>query len=323
MAYQLLIAAKQSGQIYDVTNTTVQIDLRTERKTAPGKLTFQWIKTGNDVSFFEGDVVRLQVDGKTEFYGYVFTKDKNRWNEFTVTCYDRLRYLKANGSYAFYGRTAAEIIQEIGADLQLSFGELADTGYQIPSLIKSNQSCMNIIQEAIDLTLLNTGRVFCLYDNGDGLSLKASDEWISDVMIGTGSYLTDYHYKTDIDEGTYNYIKVTRPNEQTGMTEAVVAQDSANISKWGMLQQYIQVNGDYNTAQLTDMAKQTLMNVNRRKRTLSVSCLGVPGLRAGQMIRMNVPMLGDINLDQYVLLETVTHHYQEGVHTMDFETLEI
>lgn len=323
MAYQLLIAAKQSGQIYDVTNTTIQIDLRTERKTAPGKLTFQWAKTGNDVSFFEGDVVRLQVDGVTQFYGYIFTKDKNRWNEFTVTCYDSLRYLKANGSYAFYGRTAAEIIQEIGADLQLPIGELADTGYQIPSLIKSNQSCINIIQEALDLTLLNTGRVFCLYDNGDGLSLKASDEWKSDIIVGTRSYLTDYQYKTDIDESTYNYVKLSYPNSSTGMTELVVAEDSSNISRWGMLQQYIQVNGDYNTAQLTAMAQQALMNANRRKRTLSVSCLGIPGLRAGQMIRVNVPMLGDINLDQYVLLETVTHHYQQGVHTMEFDTLEI
>lgn len=321
--YQLLIAAKATGRIYDVTNTTVQIDLATERKTTPGKLTFQWIKTGNDVSFFEGDVVRLQVDGKTEFFGYVFTKDKNRWNEFTVTCYDRLRYLKANGSYAFYGRTAGEIIQEIGADLQLSFGELAETGYQIPSLIKSNQSCINIIQEALDLTLLNTGRVFCLYDNGDGLSLKASDDWKSDLIIGEKSYLTDYQYKTDIDEGTYNYVKLSYPNQQSGMTELVVAQDSANIARWGMLQQYTQVNGEYNTAQLTEMAQQMLQSVNRRKRSLSVSCLGVPGLRAGQMIRMNIPLMGDINLDQYVLLESVTHHYQEGVHTMDFTTLEI
>lgn len=323
MTYQLLVAAKQSGKIYDLTNTTIQIDLRTERKTAPGKLTFQWVKTGTEVSFFEGDVVRLQVDGVTQFYGYIFTKDKNRWNEFTVTAYDRLRYLKANASYAFYGRTAAEIIQEIGADLQLGIGELADTGYAIPSLIKSNQSCINIVQEALDLTLLNTGRVFCLYDNGDGLSLKASDEWLSDVLIGTGSLLTDYQYKTDIDSSTYNYVKLSHPDSNKGMTEVVVAEDRANIAKWGMLQQYIQVNGDFNTAQLTAMAQQTLENANRRKRTLSVSCLGVPGLRAGQMIRMNVPMMGDINLDQYVLLETVTHHYQQGVHTMDFDTLEI
>lgn len=323
MAYQLLIAAKQDGKIYDVTNTVTQIDLRTERKTAAGKLTFQWIKTGNDVSFFEGDVVRLQVDGVTEFYGYIFTKDKNRWNEFTVTAYDSLRYLKANGSYAFYGRTAAEIIQEIAADMQVPVGELADTGYAIPSLIKNNQSCINIIQEAIDLTLLNTGRVFVLYDNGNGLSLRASDEWISDVIIGTGSYLTDYQYTTDIDESTYNYVKLYHPDNQTGRTEVVVAEDSANIAKWGMLQQAIQVNGDFNTAQLTAMAQQTLRNANRRKRTLSVSCLGVQGLRAGQMIRMNVPMMGDINLDQYVLLETVTHHYQQGTHTMSFDTLEI
>ena len=321
--YRILIAAKPTGKIYDVTNTVIEADLATQRKSAPGTFTFSWQKVGEDVSFHEGDIVRLEVDGETQFYGWVFTKEKDRWNRFNVTCYDRLRYLKANASYAFYGRTAADIITEIAHDLQIETGALADTGYQIPSLIMSNQPCIDIIQKALDLTLLNTGRVFCLYDNGDGLSLKASDDWISGYVIGEKSYLTEYLYKTDIDESTYNYIKLAQPSRETGKTEVVIAEDSYTIGRWGKLQQYTQVNGDYNTAQLTDMAKQMLANSNRRKRTLSVSSLGIKGLRAGQMIRMNIPAMGDIDLDQYVLLETVTHHFQNDLHTMDFETLEV
>lgn len=321
--YRILIAAKPTGRIYDVTNTVIEASLTTQRKSSPGKLVFSWQKVGEEVSFHEGDIVRLEEDGETQFYGWVFTKEKDRWNRFTVTCYDRLRYLKANASYSFYGRTAAEIITEIAEDLQLTTGSLSATGYAIPSLIKSNQPCMDIIQNALDLTLLNTGRVFCLYDDGDGLALRASDTWISGYVIGEKSYLTDYSYKTDIDESTYNYIKLAQPSRETGRTELVVVQDSSTVARWGMLQQYTQVNGDYNTAQLTDMAKQMLANSNRRKRTLSVECLGIKGLRAGQMIRMNIPSMGDIDLDQYVLLESVTHHYQNDLHTMSFETLEI
>ena len=52
-----------------------------------------------------------------------------------------------------------------------------------------------------------------------------------------------------------------------------------------------------------------------------VSSLGVPGLRAGQMVLMKVQGLGDINLDQYVLLEKVTHTWANDDHTMEFETL--
>ena len=41
------------------------------------------------------------------------------------------------------------------------------------------------------------------------------------------------------------------------------------------------------------------------------------------MVLMKVPYLGDINLDQYVLLEKVSLTFENGVHTMDFETLAI
>lgn len=322
--YRLIIGAKTTGQIYDVTNTTMEVDVSTQRKTSAGKMVFKWQKVGEAVSFHEGDIVRLEKDGELIFYGWVFTKEKDRWNTFTVTCYDRLRYLKANASYAFYGMSAGEIIREIAEDLQLDIGEIAETGYKIPSLIKSNQSCMDIIQHAIDLTLLNTGRVYVLYDDGEGLALKASDEWMSGYVLGQRSYMTNYTYKTDIDNSTYNVVKLSYPNQQAGRTELVVAQDSYNIGRWGMLQNYTQVNGDFNVAQLQEMANQMLANSNRRKRTFSASALGIAGLRAGQMIRVYIEGLGDIDkLDKYVLLDSVSHHFANDEHTMDFETLEI
>ena len=41
------------------------------------------------------------------------------------------------------------------------------------------------------------------------------------------------------------------------------------------------------------------------------------------MVLMKVPDLGDINLDQYVLLEKVTHTWKNETHTMEFETMAI
>ena len=70
-------------------------------------------------------------------------------------------------------------------------------------------------------------------------------------------------------------------------------------------------------------AQATLEYYNQRMRTLSVTSLGVVGLRAGQMVLMKVQGLGDINLDQYVLLEKVTHTFENEKHTMDFDTLAI
>lgn len=321
MKTELLIATK-TGPIFEVSNSTQSVTYTTNRTGDPGKLEFTLNKSGN-ISFFEGDVVRFSVDGTLIFYGWIFTKSKDRWDVITVTCYDRMRYLKASASYAFYDQTAGEIIRQIAQDFQLDVSELEDTGYKIPSLIEEEQTCLDIIEEAVQQTLLNTGKVYIFFDDGNGLSLKEAGNMISQVMIGDKSLLTDYTYKTDIDEQTYNSVKLARPNEETGRADVFVAQDSANIGRWGLLQLYQTVDGDVNDAQVKAQAEATLEYYNKRQRTLSVSSLGVVGLRAGQMILMRVQGLGDISLDRFVLLEKVTHTFENDTHTMDFDTLAI
>lgn len=322
MTSELIIANKRSGKMWEVSNCVTTVSYNTERTGSPGKLDFTIIKAG-DLDFLEGDVVRLSVDGELIFYGWVFTKSKDRWGIIEVTCYDRIRYLKANASYAFYNQRADEIIAQIAADLQVDVSNLANTGYVIPSLVETDQSCLDIIQGVLEDTLLNTGDIYVLYDDGKGLALQRPEDMQVPVMIGDKSLLTEYTYKTDIDSQTYNSVKLARPNEDTGRADVVVVEDSANIGQWGLLQLYQQVDGDLNTAQMTAQAQATLEYYNRRLRTLKVNSLGVPGVRAGSMIRMKVQGLGDINLDQWVLLEKVTHTWENDVHTMEFETLEI
>lgn len=322
MKMELLIANKRSGKIWDVANCTQTASWTTNRTGSPGTFKFTLNKAG-DVAFLEGDIVRFSVDGQLQFYGWVFTKVKNRWNEIEVTCYDRLRYLKANASYAFYDYKVGDMISQIAADFQLDVGNVADTGYAIPSFIKEDESVLDMIGEAVQQTLLNTGKIFVFYDDGNGLALTESADMISNVMIGDRSLLTEYEYKTDIDEQTYNSVKLARPNEQTGRADVVIAEDSANIGQWGLLQLYQTVDGDVNDAQMLSQAQTSLSYYNRRMRTLKVNSLGVLGLRAGQMVLMKVSGLGDISLDQYVLLEKVTHTWENDVHTMEFETMAI
>lgn len=320
MTLELLLSNKASGKVWDIARSTQTITFTTNRTGSPGTLKFTLIKAGG-LSFFEGDAVRLTVDGALIFYGWVFTKSKDRWGVIEVTCYDRVRYLKASASYAFYGQTAGEIIAQIGGDLQLKLGELADTGYALPSYIQREKTCLDIIEGAVQQTLLNTGKIFVFFDDGNGLALREAGAMIQNVVIGEKSLLTDYTYKTDIDEQTYNRIKLVRPNEETGRADVFIAQDSGTIAQWGLLQLYQSVDSDMNDAQVKAQADASLACYNRRMRTLKVSSLGAPGLRAGQMLLMNVPGLGDISLDRYILLEKVSHTFENDVHTMEFETL--
>ena len=322
MKCELLIANKRSGKVWDVVNCTQTASWTTNRTGSPGTFKFTLNKCA-DIAFLEGDVVRFSVDGELQFYGWVFTKVKNRWDEIEVTCYDRLRYLKANASYAIYGQKAGDMIRQIAADFQLVVGAVADTGHAIPSFFKEDETVLDMFGEAVQQTLLNTGNIYVFFDDGNGLALQRPEDMISPVVIGERSLLTEYEYKTDIDEQTYNSVKLARPNEDTGRWEVVIAEDSANIGQWGLLQLYQTVDEDVNDAQMRAQAQASLAYYNRRMRTVKVNSLGVPGLRAGQMVLMKVPGLGDINLNQYVLLEQVTHTWENDVHTMEFETMAI
>lgn len=319
---QLLINEKRTGKVWDASSSVTSAEWTTHRSGEAGTFSFTILKAG-DVSFVEGDIVRFSVDGELQFYGWVFTKVKNRWGQIDVTCYDRLRYLKANASYSFYSMTVGDIIRQIAGDLQIETSNIANTGYKIPSLIEEDQSCFDIIQSALWDTLLNTGKIYVLFDDGNGLSLQEAGKMKSKYALGETSLVTDYNYKTDIDEQTYNSVKLARPNEQTGRTDVFVERDSTNIAKWGLLQLYQTVDKDLNDAQIVAQAKASLTYYNRRLRTISLSAVGLPGLRAGQMILLNIPDLGDVAINQYVLLERASHKWENDVHTMELETMAI
>lgn len=318
---ELVIASKAGGMI-EISGLVESCEWVTNRTGQPGKFTFTYLKD-KDVTFTEGDVVRFSVDGQVQFYGWVFTRSETRWGEVSVTCYDRLRYLKANASYTFYSQSAGDILRQIAGDLQLDVGTVEDTGYKLPSLVEQDQTCLDILQTAIEQTLLNTGRVFVLYDDGQGLALQEAANMMSDVVIGDRSLLTDYTYTTDIDKQTYNSIKLVRPNEETGRADVYIQEDSGTIGQWGLLQLYQKVDGDANEAQIKAQASATLEYYNRVLKTLKISSLGVPGLHAGQMILVKADGMGDTGVSQYVMLERVSHRWENGVHTMDLETMEL
>lgn len=318
---ELVIASKAGGMI-EISGLVESCEWVTNRTGQPGKFTFTYLKD-KDVTFTEGDVVRFSVDGQVQFYGWVFTRSETRWGEVSVTCYDQLRYLKANASYTFYSQSAGDILRQIAGDLQLDVGTVEDTGYKLPSLVEQDQTCLDILQTAIEQTLLNTGRVFVLYDDGQGLALQEAASMMSDVVIGDRSLLTDYTYTTDIDKQTYNSIKLVRPNEETGRADVYIQEDSGTIGQWGLLQLYQKVDGDANEAQIKAQAAATLEYYNRVLKTLKISSLGVPGLHAGQMILVKADGMGDTGVSQYVMLERVSHRWENGVHTMDLETMEL
>ena len=142
-----------------------------ERKRTPGKLTFTVVK---DVAlnFQEGDPVKLTVDGTPMFYGFVFTKSRDKGNTIDVTAYDQLRYLKNKDTITEEGLKASDLLKRIATDFRLNLGTVEDTGYTFETIVEENQTLFDMVQNALDETLRQTKQLFILYDDCGRLTLK-------------------------------------------------------------------------------------------------------------------------------------------------------
>lgn len=318
MSYELLVGRKTPSDTLNLTRCTTQAVWTTQRTGQPGKLTFTYLRTPAS-KIEEGDVVRFSVNGQLQFYGWVFTRGFDRWGPVDVVCYDRLRYLKVNASYSFYAQSAADIIKQIAEDLELDVGELADTGYKLPSLIMQDKSCIDIINTAVQKTLLNTGKVFVFYDSGDGLALKEAKDLKTDIVIGDHSLMTNYTFDSSIDSQTYNSVKIARPNKETGKADVFIMKDSETIGKWGLLQLYQKVDEAANDAQCQEQARVSLEYYDRVLQQLKFSALGVPSLRAGALLLVNLSDLDGEPFKRYVMLEKAEHTFKNDEHTMELE----
>ena len=291
------------------------IKIEWERTNAPGKLTFTTVKTTDGgFSFSEGDVVRFYYDDKPMFFGYVFSKKRSKDGFIEVTCYDQIRYLKNKYTYVFENKTATQIIKALCKDFNLITGDMENTPYVIPSLIKENTSALDIIFGVLEDTLVNTGQMYVLYDDCGKLCLRNSANMVSNALICEDT-AEDFDYSTSIDEETYNNIILYYKDENNGI-KLYTAADPSNIKQWGELRYFEEVK---NPTFAQNKANSLLNIYNRKTRELKISgAFGIPNIRGGAMIPIRLN-LGDISTDNFMLVEKVTHIFEKDKYTMDLQ----
>lgn len=290
-----------------------QIVWETVRMGNPGKLIFNVVKDEN-LKFEEGNVVVFRVDSKDIFFGYVFAKETSKDEIIKVTAYDQLRYFMNKEFYKHENKTASEILKKIIADFQLEAGKIDDTSYVIPIFIKDDKTLFDIIYNALDLTLVNSGKLYVLFDDFGKLALKdVEDMKVPDLVVGDDR-AQDYSYKTDIDADTYNKIKLVHENEDSGKRERYEVIDSSTMKQWGILQYYEKVNDVSNVKHKAD----TLLKLkNRVNKTLQLKdCIGDTRVRAGNSV---VTLLSDIGVSQYMLVERCKHVFDNDEHFMTLD----
>lgn len=311
MSAELLI---QNGSDVFIPVVEEGIEWSTERAGSPGKLTFK-VHMDNILNITEGNAVRLKWDGKNIFYGFIFSKKRDKEKIYTITAYDQLRYLKNKETYVYENKTASEVIQMICDDFGMQTGSIEDTGFKIASRVEDSQTLFDIIQNALDLTLTNMKYMYVMYDDFGKLTLKGLDNMVVDVLIDeeTGQ---NFDYQSSIDENTYNRVKLIYDNEDTGQRDVYIAQDSNHMNEWGILQYYDSLSKGENGQAKAD-ALLELYNQKTRKLTIK-DAFGDCRVRAGSMVGV-IMDLDDVKLKNYMLVETCKHTFKLDEHTMELK----
>lgn len=290
--------------------------LETSKDSVPGKLEFVIIKD-QDINFQEGNSVRLKVDGVEVFYGFVFKKNRDKEQHIKTTCYDQLRYLKNKDTYVYENKTASEFIKMIAGDFNLNLGTIEDTGFKIQSRVEDNKTLFDMIYNALDITLTNRKKMYVLYDDFGKLTLKNIESMKLDFMVDDEAG-ENFDYTSSIDGDTYNKIKLIYENKETGKREVYISQDSGNINKWGVLQYFDTIEEQTNGKVKADAL---LSLYNKKTRNLSFkNVFGNPKIRGGNaiIVKMN---LGDIILQNYMIVKTVKHTFKDDEHFMDLKLM--
>jgi len=156
-----------------------------------------------------------------------------------------------------------------------------------------------------------------------GLGAYLAMSWAYDIstirmtiFLVDDSAAGDYDYKSSISSGTYDKIKLSYENKDTGKREIYIAQDGANINQWGVLQYYEKIDS---TGNAKSMADALLGLYNTKTRTLQLkNVLGDLRVRGGTLLVVTLG-LGDINLSSYLMVEQVKHTFNNEQHLMDMK----
>ena len=290
---------------------------------APGKFTFA-IHKDEKINFSEGDVVQVKAGDTPIFYGFIFVKSRDKDSSIRVTAYDQLRYLKNKESWMYKGLTATQVIRRLSEYFQLKTGELEDTKFVIAKKVEDNATLFDIIQYALDVTLVNTKELYVLYDDFGKLMLGKPDKMVVPILIDNET-AENFAYESSIDRDTYNLIKlVVEDKDAQGEGKrkeyyAPMSPDDFAKSKekdqWGVLQYFEKLQKDVQNPQ--ERANQMLAFYNVVRRKLAIrQAAGDVRVRAGSMLYVKL-RLGDVELAQKMLVTKVTHTFANQTHFMD------
>lgn len=324
MNLKMTIFNNETGTTFDISQVVTDVTITTYLEDNPGKLEFT-VLVKSPLTFSHGATVSVTLDDHKMFKGFVFKKSNTKdAKKIKVTCYDQMRYLKNKDSRVFENVTSHQIFEKLCKDFVLKYKTVSPSTHICAPRSEDATSLYDMIKNALNDTLANTGKWYFIRDNFGTLEHLDIMSCLRPEVLGDKSFVTDFDYETSIDEDVYTQIKLYRDNQETGKREVFIVNDTVNggkkLAQWGILQLYEKVDEKYNVAQIEARALQMLKYYCSERSSLTLHCLGVKEFFAGCVFKCKIADLGDTSLNSYLLVTECTHKITNKSHTMDIKT---
>lgn len=316
----------------DATNTKVRVFLNHGKKIYTpiviGEITVEWTRFASPgkmvltvykddiLQFEEGDVVKLRVNDNDYFFGFLFTYEIVAENQYKLTCYDALRYLKSKDVFKMKKQTYSAALKKVCKRYGLTKGTIANTRYVRKAKVFTG-TVFDMLENYRKTTKKSTGNQFILFMDYNKVTLKKQDSMKTDWVI-QASVAQKYSYSSSIDEDVYTVVKLYR---KKGKKTKVYTKTLKSVKKkYGRLT-YAENTKLKKKAKINKRLKKiAAAHDSPRKKLSFTGVFGIPGIRAGSGVKVKLSTDG-LSLNKNMVVSRVTHRFQGGIHTMDLTVI--
>ncbi len=305
----------KDGTTYDMSELVVKATWSGRKGSAARSLSATlldddgWNHARSGIDVTKGNQCAFYWDGEELFRGIIMQQKQSDKKEMTIKAYDNGIYLANNkDTFNYTNKKASEIFTDICGRFQISYSEVADTGYVIPELPKPKTTALDAILDALSLTYKATGIRYYVMSAGGKLSLIRRRDNLLQWVIETGVNLMSYDYSVSI-EKSKTRIKLLSKEE----TVVAEASDAALEKLIGVFQDIDTPDDNMEEANITDMVKAMLEEQSQPEKSLNITALGLPDVISGVGVFVTVKEL-DISRSFYI--DEDTHTFESNHHTM-------
>lgn len=325
------IGRRTDERIWDVRGIlSGEITWTTDLNYSAGSLEFELLEVDEGFTPHMGDIVQFYWDNAKVFYGYVFDF-KYTDEKFSVTAYDKMRYLKNQDSLVWPVSTLSQRFSKVAKMAGVSYRVVNGSNHKLVAEVADGKSYFDMLQTSIESTQNATGDQFFLMANYDTVELRKAPYKESAIIVGDKSLMTKFEYEQSIDDAA-NVVRIVREDEDKGQRSTATAGTkdpdntsftavtaSGNVSKWGRLQYVETAKDKANVVQMRQQAKDLLKLKNKATNKLTLTALGDPALVAGNSTWLKVQSLKDIGYGTKALLITKATHHFSADYTVEIE----